>query len=211
MTLLDLLIVVIVAASVVAGTVAGFARVGIGMLALVSGVLFGFWFYGVPAAWVHQWVNSMAACNLIAFFLILFGFLLAGALLAKLVAMFFRWTGLSWLDRLMGGMFGFVRGALIVVAVVAVLIAFAPKPLPNWMVNSKTLPYAVDASHLVSQAAPAGIKNAFRDSLLEIRKAWLEQVRTVRKELEPERRMPEKDKAKAKGEKDKDSRKKGKA
>jgi membrane protein required for colicin V production len=208
-TLLDLLIVTIVAASVVAGSVAGFARVGIGMLALVGGVLFGFWFYGVPAAWIHQWVNSMTACNLLAFFLILFGFLMAGALLAKLVAMFFRWTGLSWLDRLMGAMFGLVRGALIVVAVVAVLMAFAPKPLPNWMVNSKTLPYAVDASHLVSQAAPAGIKNAFRDSLLEIRQAWLDQVRTVRKELEPGRRPPGKDKAK--GEKDKDSRNKGKA
>jgi membrane protein required for colicin V production len=208
-TLLDLLIVVIVAASVVAGSVAGFARVGIGMLALVSGVLFGFWFYGVPAAWVHQWVSSMTACNLLAFFLILFGFLMAGALLAKLVAMFFRWTGLSWLDRLMGAMFGLARGALIVVAVVAVLMAFAPKPLPNWMVNSKTLPYAVDASHLVSQAAPAGIKNAFRDSLLEIRQAWLDQVRTVRKELEPGRRRPDKDKDK--GEKDKDSRNKGKA
>lgn len=209
MTLLDLLIVVIVAASVVAGSVAGFARVGIGMLALVCGVLFGFWFYGVPAAWVHQWVHSMTASNLIAFFLILFGFLLAGSLLAKLVALFFRWTGLSWLDRLMGGMFGLLRGALMVIAVVAVLMAFAPKPLPNWMVNSKTLPYAVDASHLVSQAAPAGIKNAFRDSLLEIRKAWLDQVRVVRKELEPGRRPPEKDKAK--GEKDKDSRNKGKA
>ena len=151
----------------------------------------------------------MTASNLIAFFLILFGFLLAGALLAKLVALFFRWTGLSWLDRLMGGMFGLLRGALMVIAVVAVLMAFAPKPLPNWMVNSKTLPYAVDASHLVSQAAPAGIKNAFRDSLLEIRKAWLDQVRVVRKELEPGRRPPEKDKAK--GEKDKDSRNKGKA
>jgi membrane protein required for colicin V production len=212
-TLLDLLIVVILAASVVAGSVAGFARVGIGMLALVCGVLFGFWFYGVPAAWVHQWVHSVTACNLIAFFLILFGFLLAGALLAKLVAMFFRWTGLSWLDRLMGAMFGLLRGALIVVAVVAVLMAFVPKPLPNWMVNSKTLPYAVDASHLVSQAAPAGIKNAFRDSLLEIRKAWLDQVRTVRKELEPGHRAHDKDKDtdKAKGEKDKDSRNKGKA
>lgn len=211
MTLLDFLIVVIVAASVVAGSVAGFARVGIGMLALVCGVLFGFWFYGVPSAWVHQWVHSPTASSLIAFFLILFGFLLAGSLLAKLVAMFFRWTGLSWLDRLMGGMFGLLRGALIVVAVVAVLMAFAPKPLPNWMVHSVTLPYAVDASHLVSQAAPAGIKNAFRDSLLEIRQAWVAQIHTVRKELEPGRRPASKDKDKAKGEKDKDSRNKGKA
>ncbi len=209
MTLLDFLIAIVLAMSVVAGFVAGFARVGIGIVALVCGVLFGFWFYGVPAAWVHQWVHSTAASNLIAFFLILFGCLTAGALLAKLVAIFFRWTGLSWLDRLMGAMFGLVRGALIVVTAVAVLMAFVPRPLPNWMVHSITLPYAVDASHVISQAAPAGITNAFRDSLLEIRKAWMDQVRTARKELEPGRRPPDKDKGKP--EKDKDSGKKGKA
>ena len=174
----------------------------------MCGVLFGFWFYGVPAAWVHQYVHSATFSNLIAFFLILFGFLLAGALLAKLMAMFFRWTGLSWLDRLMGGVFGLARGALIVVALIAVLMAFTPKPLPNWMVNSITLPYAVNASNLMSQVAPAGIKMAFRDSLLEMRQAWLDQVRAARKELEPGRR-PEKDKDK--GEKNKDSQKKGKA
>jgi membrane protein required for colicin V production len=213
-TLLDLLVIVIVAASVVAGLAAGFARVGIGLLALVCGVLFGFWFYGVPAAWVHKYVHSTPASNLLAFFLILFGCLMAGALLAKLVVKVFRWTGLSWLDRLMGAMFGLLRGALIVVALVAVLMAFAPKPLPNWMVNSKTLPYAVNASHTMAQAAPAGIKDAFRESLLEIRQAWVEQVRTVRKQLEPGRGAPKGDKEKAGGEKDKrdkDSSRKGKA
>lgn len=208
MTLLDLLIVVIIAASVVAGFAAGFARVGIGLLALVCGVLFGFWFYGVPAAWVHQYVHSQTFSNLIAFFLIVFGFLLVGSLLAKLMAMLFRWTGLSWLDRLMGGIFGLFRGALIVVALVAVLMAFTPKPLPNWMVNSFTLPYAVNASRTLAQLAPSGIKDSFRDSLLEIRQTWMDQVRAARKELEPSRR-PEKDKTK--GEKNKDSQKKGKA
>lgn len=208
MTLLDLLIAVIVAASVVAGFVAGFLRVGIGMLALVCGVVFGFWFYGVPAAWVHQYVRSQAFCNLIAYFLIFIGCLLVGSALAKLMAKIFRWTGLSWLDRLLGGVFGLFRGALIVVALVAVLMAFTPKPPPNWMVNSITLPYAVNASNMMSQLAPSGIKDAFRDSLLEVRKAWVEQVRAARKELEPGRR-PEKDRTK--GEKNKDSQKKGKA
>jgi len=184
-TLLDLVVIVILGASIASGFVAGFARVGIGFAAAVCGVLFGFWFYGVPAEWIHRWVHSMAASNLIAFFAILFGFLLAGALIGKLVAILFRWTGLSWLDRLLGGVFGLVRGALIVVALVAVLMAFVPKPMPNWMVNSVSLPYAIDASHVISEAAPAGIKNAFHDSMAEIRQAWVDQLRKARKELEP--------------------------
>lgn len=188
MTLLDLLVVVVLAASVVAGSVAGFARVGIGFLAAVFGVLFGFWFYGVPAAWVHKSVHSVTLSNLIAFFLIFFAFLFAGALIGMAMAKFFRWTGLTWLDRLMGALFGLVRGALIVVVVVAVLMAFAPRPMPNWMVNSTSLPYAIDASNMVSRAAPAGIKDAFRDSMLEIRQVWVVQLGKARKELEVGRR-----------------------
>jgi len=206
-TLLDLLVIVILGASIASGFVAGFARVGIGFAAAVCGVLFGFWFYGVPAEWVHKWVHSVSASNLIAFFLILFGFLLAGALIGKLVAILFRWTGLSWLDRLLGGAFGFVRGALIVVALVAVLMAFVPKPMPNWMVNSVSLPYAIDASNMIASMAPAGIKNAFSESMDEIRQAWVEQLRKARKELESGAGKREKEKPAA----PEDTRKKGKA
>lgn len=194
MTLLDLLVVIVLGMSIAAGFAAGFARVGIGFLAAVCGVLFGFWFYGIPAEWVHQYVHSTAASNLIAFFLIFFAFVFAGALIGKLLAKLFRWTGLSWLDRLMGGLFGIARGGLIVVAIVAVLMAFVTKPLPNWMVNSKSLPYAIDASHLISQAAPSGIKNAFRDSMLEIRQVWLDQLHKASKELKSGSREEKKDK-----------------
>ena len=45
--------------------------------------------------------------------------------------MLFKWTGLSWLDRLLGGVFGLVRGSVIAVAFVAVLLAFTAKPLPQ--------------------------------------------------------------------------------
>lgn len=210
MTLLDLLVVIVLGMSIAAGFVSGFARVGIGFVAAVCGVLFGFWFYGVPAVWVHKYVHSMAASNLVAFFLIFFAFLFAGALIGKLVAMLFRWTGLSWLDRLMGGLFGLVRGGLIVVAMVAVLMAFVTKPMPNWMVDSKSLPYAIDASHMISQAAPAGIKDAFRDSMLEIRQVWLDQLRQARKELEPGRGEGKKDETDQETPR-KDAKKKGKA
>lgn len=192
MTLLDLLVIVVLAASAVAGSVSGFARVGVGFVAAVCGVLFGFWFYGVPAAWVHKYVHSAAASNLLAFFLIFFAFLFAGALVGMGMAKFFRFTGLTWVDRLMGALFGLVRGALIVVVLVAVLMAFAPRPIPNWMVSSKSLPYAIDASNWVSRAAPAPIKGAFRDSMLEIREVWLAQVRKARKGLDAGRREVEK-------------------
>lgn len=193
MSLLDLMVLALVAASVVGGFMAGFARGGIGFLAAISGVLFGFWFYGIPAAAVHKHIRSLTASNLIGFFLVYLGVVLAGALIGKLLAKLLKWSGLSWLDRFMGAMFGLVRGALIAVAFIAVLLAFTPKPTPNWMVNSAVLPYAIDASNMLAALAPNAVKEAFRESMREIRKIWDEQLREARRKLESKKPEPEKE------------------
>jgi len=184
MSLLDLILLTVIAVSIGTGFRAGFARVGIGFLATVLGVMFGFWFYGTPAAWVHKYVQSVTASNLIGFVLVFWAFLVAGALLGKIFSNLFKWTGLSWLDRFMGAVFGLVRGALISVALIAVLMAFTPKPPPNWMVESKLLPYAIDASGVLAGLAPNAIKDAFRESMREVRKVWYQELQKSREALE---------------------------
>ena len=62
-------------------------------------------------------------------------------------------------------------------------LAFAPKPMPNWMVNSRVLPYAMEASSAIASLAPNAIKNAFRDSMLELRRLWNEQLIQSREQL----------------------------
>ena len=177
MSLLDLLLVLMVGASVIAGFAAGFARVGFGFIAAVTGVLFGFWFYAAPAAFLRKIIHSAPVSNVLGFLIVFWAILVVGAIVGKLLSTFFKWTGLSWMDRLLGGAFGFIRGAVIGTGFVAVLLAFAPKPLPTWMVNSKLLPYAVDASNLFASLAPQELKEAVRDGMEELRKDWDEEVR----------------------------------
>jgi membrane protein required for colicin V production len=185
MNLLDVLLAVIIGISVATGFMAGFARVGIGFIATVSGLLFGFWYYNVPATWIHEhWTMSANLANMLGFFLVFLMFLSAGAMIAKLLSRLFKWTGLNWLNRLLGGMFGLVRGALMAVVVVAIIMAFTPKPLPTWMVGSQVLPYVIDASNLCSKLAPDAVKQAFRDSMFEIRKLWEEELRKKQKKDE---------------------------
>jgi membrane protein required for colicin V production len=176
-SLLDLLLVVIVGGSIVGGFLSGFARAGIGFMAAIMGVLCGFWFYGVPAAWIHTYVSSTAFCNLAGFLLVFIGCVVVGGLIGKLLAKLLKWTGLSWLDRIMGAGFGFVRGTLAAVAFVAVLMAFTPKPVPNWIVGSALLPYAIDASNICAGLAPRALKDGVRQTVVEIRQAWDDQVR----------------------------------
>ena len=180
MNLLDVLLAAILCVSVAAGFVAGFARAGLSFFSAVLGLLFALWFYAIPAAWIHRYVGSATISNIAGFFVVLCVLVLAGSLLGMLFSKLFRWTGLSWLDRLLGGIFGAVRGGLIAVAFVAVMLAFTPKPLPNWMINSQLLPYAVDASNLFAAIAPNEVRDAFHQGLDEIRKEWNEQVRRNR-------------------------------
>ena len=90
--------------------------------ALVVGMLCGFWFYGIVAAYVIDYVTSRAIANLIGFFVILIGVLILGAIIGRILAKVFKWVGLSWLDRLLGGAFGIVRGFLIAAVIVSALV-----------------------------------------------------------------------------------------
>jgi membrane protein required for colicin V production len=179
--LLDLLLIAIVGGSVVLGFLAGFARAGIGFLATVTGILFGFWFYGIPAEWIHKFAGSVAFSNLVGFLVVFFVCTLIGGLIGKLLSKLFKWTGLSWLDRMLGAGFGLVRGGLIAAALVSVLLAFAPRPAPAWMTGSSVLPYAIDASNIIASLAPRALKDPVRQTVGEIRQAWDDQVRRSQK------------------------------
>lgn len=180
MNLLDFLLIIIVGYSIVAGFIAGFARVAVGFAATIAGVLCGFWFYGIPANFLQEYLRSDTASNLLGFFLIFSAIVLAGALVARLLSSMFKWTGLSWLDRLLGGGFGFVRGAVLAVAIVTVITAFAPNPPPRFIVNSKVMPYATSAANAFAAVAPRELKQGYHESLATLNRMW-ERARLSRK------------------------------
>ena len=174
MNWVDVLLLVVVGFSVVAGFSSGFARVGVGFVATILGILCGFWFYGIPAQYVLDYVSSRTIANLIGFFVVFIGIVLIGAVVGRVLARFFKWIGLSWFDRLLGGAFGLVRGVLIAIALVTVLVAFAPSPPPRSIVESKAMPYVLDASNVLAAVTPHEIKEAFRDTKEKVKKLWRE-------------------------------------
>ena len=176
MSWLDILVFVIVGYSVIAGFGGGLARVGVGFVATVLGILFGFWFYGIAGAHLADYVSSRAIANLLGFLFVFGIFVITGAIVGRVLAKLFRWVGLSWLDRLLGAAFGLVRGAVVAVALVTVILAFAPTPPPASIVQSKTLPYVIDTSSVLSAVTPHEVKDAFRETKEKVKKMWLDRV-----------------------------------
>lgn len=172
MTSLDWILALVLVSSAVAGVMAGFARVAVGLAAGILGLVFGFWFYRMPAAWFAEYFQSAAASNVLGFLLIFFAVLLIGGLVARVLAAIFKWAGLSWLDRLLGLAFGFVRGALIAAVLVTVVTAFAPDPPPRWIARSELMPYFSGMSRVLAAIAPHEFREAFDLSINRIKRIW---------------------------------------
>jgi len=176
MNWIDILVLLVIGLSVLSGFMAGFARVGVGFIATMLGIFLGFWCYGVVAAYVLDYVSSKAIANLVGFFAIFIGIVLLGAVVGRMLAKFFKWVGLSWFDRILGGAFGLVRGIVMAAALITVLLAFAPQPPPRSVVESKTMPYVIDASNVLAALTPREVKEAFQETKEKVKKIWSEKT-----------------------------------
>ena len=172
MSWIDLVMILVLGLSVVTGISGGFTRVGIGFIAAILGIFVGFWSYGVVGAYLYDYVSSRQMANLGGFLIIFAGFVILGAIVGGILAKFLKWAGLSWFDRLLGGAFGLVRGFIIAAAIATVLLAFAPTPPPASVVNSRFLPYVVDASSIFAAMTPHDIKDKFHEAQEKAQKEW---------------------------------------
>ena len=185
MNFLDWLLIVVIAWSILAGFASGFAREGVGFAATVLGILFGFWFYAIPAAWVRDYFSARVS-NLVGFFIVFAIVMLVGAVVSRILQRIFKWSGLSFVDRFLGGAFGLVRGVVLCVAVVTVITAFAPAPPPQIIAESKVMPYLTNAANIMAALAPSELKHDFRESVERLRKYWDEHVPKKTEKLKAE-------------------------
>jgi len=181
MNWLDLVLIVILAASIASSFARGFTREVIGLAAAVGGLLCGLWFYRMAGAVVRPYAGSTEVANLVGFLLIFAAAIVTGWILSVLAGMVMKVTGLSWLDRLLGAAFGVARGVIVCVAVITAIVAFAPgrdaKSPPEAVVRSKMAPYLIDAAHAASMAAPKELRTEFARRYEQIKRIWEDAIR----------------------------------
>jgi len=186
MNLLDVVLIVVVALSVIGGFREGFARGGIGFVASIVGIFAGFWYMRAAGAHLTRYITSPVMANFVGFFMVFGACVLLGALIGLLLATMFKWVGLSWLDRLVGGLFGFARGVVLAVALLTVYLACAPSPLPRAVTHSEFAPYLIDASDVMATMIPQQFRDTFHSTTARVRKAWEEHLKSRRSEKDEE-------------------------
>jgi membrane protein required for colicin V production len=168
----DISLLVLVLMSVVSGFQAGFARVTIGFVSAIIGLWLAFWSYRIPAEWLKSVIPNTTVDNVLGFVIIFAVVVAIGGLVALVLSKLFNWIGLSWFDHFLGGAVGLVRGALVVAALVAAIIAFAPSPTPSFLNQSAILPYASSVASAIAQMAPRELKDAFEQQMDNIKHVW---------------------------------------
>jgi membrane protein required for colicin V production len=169
---MDWLLIAFWVASVANGFQEGIVRMGIGMMALIAGFFLASWFGGMAGASLMPYVHVKAVAGLMGYMVVFIGVLLIGTLLGALIARMLKLVGLSWMDRILGGAFGLVRGFVVVSVVAMVVTAFAPSWMPKAVNDSKLAPYVLRSARVFAAATPFEIRNGFDTTYKELRDLW---------------------------------------
>lgn len=184
MNTLDLVFALILAGSVYSGVVRGFARIGIGMAALLLAFLLAALYYPEAGRPFRDYTSSTGVANFLGYIGIFGGVILAGALLGHGATRFFKLVGLSWLNRALGGVVGLLRGGLMAIVVLMAVNAFLPGEPPSLVVRSRLAPYLLDSSRVLSELMPTEFKQEFLKNYEKAKKAWINPLRDQIRRLE---------------------------
>lgn len=183
MNWLDALLLLVILVSVVLGLRRGLVRVSIGLVATFAGIIAGLWFYAAGAALFRPFGAPRELANLLGFLVIFLIIVVAGLILSRILNTVFKAVGLGWLDWLLGGVFGLVRGVVIAMVLLTSMLAFYPGKPPRAVVQSWVAPRVIGGANLLSHLAPPHIRKAFVQGYDQVRRAWEDLVRRGVREL----------------------------
>jgi len=173
---LDFIFLILLAMFAFQGLAQGFSRLAVGLVATIAGLLIASWCYDLPASLLLPYVSSKSVANVLGFVLIFILIQILGGLVGLLLARLFKWTGLGWLDRLLGFAFGALKAMVVGIVLVLILTAFPIKPIPDSVARSQVAPYLIDSAHALTYLAPRELRQSFRETYDRIRDLWRKQV-----------------------------------
>lgn len=157
---LDWLIVLIVLMSALQALSHGFFREFFGFVGVVAGYLIAAWEYPAVASFYARFMNSPWPAEIAAFVTVFIIVTVAAGIIGRVLSGVVHGVGLRWFDRLLGAVFGILRGVVLSAVLVLVLSALAPQ----WgIAQSRIAPFMLVAGRGLIWAAPADFRQRVRD------------------------------------------------
>ena len=171
--ILDILALAIVAISFVTALVKGLIRELIALAAAISGLLLAVYYFAAVSPWLERIGIGTILSELLAFVSIFLGCIIAGSLLSSLLNRFISALNMRWIDRLLGGVFGLLRGWLIVAVIFLALTVF---PIRSDLVSGTVTGeyFLVVTQKLVELSTPESFQVRFEKEYERIYRIWLQ-------------------------------------
>jgi membrane protein required for colicin V production len=174
MTVVDWIIVLILAGSVLAGIAQGFLRSAFSLGGVLLGLVVAAWNYEVIARFIKAVIHNSQIANAIGFLLIALLVAAVAAAIGVFLSRALRKVGLGCLDRLAGAIFGLFQGALLVTVCILVTVAFFPET--GWLTQARLPRYFFGACHLSTNVTPSSLAQQVRNDLNRLEQdspAWM--------------------------------------
>ena len=137
----DWVIIVILAISTLLSLWRGFAREALSLAGWVVAFILANLFVDPMASLLSNWIVNITGRYVAAYAIIFVSTLLVAQILIKLTAQVVKVTGLTLLDRVLGTVFGFTRGVIVILVAVFVLRQLAPPENLQWLHQSQLMPH----------------------------------------------------------------------
>lgn len=149
---LDYGIIGLIVVSVLMGTLRGFVREAMSLITWITALVCGVIACETVASW-FTFTTMVGLRMVLAFVLIVLSILILGGLLNHLIGRLIKFTGFGATDRLVGTLFGLVRGAVVVAAAVLVTNPTPFSKDPLWT-TSVLVPRFEPMSHWMKEKLP---------------------------------------------------------
>jgi len=159
----DWIILLVILVSVVQAISSGFFQETFGIGGLVFGYLLAAWQYRRLAESLSPFLKSLWLGEIAGFLIIFLSVMLVAGIAGRIARWIMKEAGLSFFDRLLGGVLGLVRGCLIVSVVLMGMAAFTPTS--RWLAGSEWAPYFLVVGRAAIWVAPSELRGRFYQGL----------------------------------------------
>ena len=163
MTPADWIICFLVLLNVVTAAMQGFFSEALTMAGLVVGYIVAAWQYRSLAQWLESFLKNDWLAEILGFLVIFFAIVLLFGIAAKLARWVMKESGLSGLDRFLGGVLGLFKGGLMVAVILMGMTAFAPTS--RLLEKSQLAPYFLVVGRAAVWLAPTELRVRFDQGL----------------------------------------------
>ncbi len=159
----DWVILAVVLASTIQAAFSGFFQEAFHLAGLVAGYLVAAWQYQRLAGWFGKYLKTPWLAESAGFLVIFFAVAVAAGIAGRTARWVMKESGLRFVDRLLGGALGLLRGCLIVAVIAVSMTAFTPTS--SWLAGSEWAPYFQAVGRAAIWVAPAELRARFYQGL----------------------------------------------